>query len=119
MAEAFFNREACRRGLAIRAASAGTMGAGTLNPTVVEAMAEIGVPLEGHYPKMLDPEMVEAADLVVSMGCGVDADACPTRFMITEDWGLEDPAGQSLEVVRRVRDQVRARVERLLDELGV
>ncbi len=119
MAETFFNHEARRRALSVRAASAGTLGAGSLNPVVEEAMIEIGVPLEGHFPKVLTPEMVQKAERIVSMGSGVDAEACPTRFLVTEDWGLDDPAGHNLDVVRLIRDEVRVRVERLLDELGV
>lgn len=118
MAEAFFNEEARRRGLGLRAASAGTLGAGELNPVVVQAMEEIGVTLEGHRPKLLSPEMVSGATRIVSMGCGVDAEVCPTRFIVTEDWGLDDPAGQSLEVVRRIRDAVRVKVRALVEELS-
>lgn len=95
------------------ALSAGTLGAGELNPIVVEAMAEIGVPLDGQTPKLLTPELVAAADRIISMGCGVNADACPVKFLLTEDWALDDPAGQPIEVVRRVRDQIRERVEAL------
>lgn len=119
MAEAFFNNGARKRGLGACAISAGTLGAGSLNPLVAEAMIEAGVSLEGHYPKLLTPQMVEGAERIVSMGCGVDAESCPTHFLVTEDWALDDPAGQSLEGVRRIRDEVQARVERLLDELGV
>ena len=100
------------------ALSAGTMGAGSLNPVAIEAMREIGVPMDGHTPKLLTEDMVARADRIVSMGCGVDADACPVRFMVTEDWGLDDPAGKGIEEVRRVRDAVRARVEALAAELA-
>jgi arsenate reductase (thioredoxin) len=116
MAEAFFNRIAQERGLAARAASAGTLGAGNLNPTVVQAMEEVGVPLHGHLPKTLTPEMVSAADRIVGMGCGVNAEACPIRFMLGDDWGLDDPAGQPIERVRAIRDEIRARVEALVAE---
>lgn len=111
MAEAFLRRVARDRGLPFAAASAGTTGAGSLNPVVVDAMAEVGVPLDGHIPKLLTPEMVAASSAIISMGCGVDAEACPTRFLVTEDWGLPDPAGQPLPVVREVRDLVRQHVE--------
>lgn len=110
MAEAFFNRESAQRGLPWRAESAGTLGAGILNPKVVKAMQELGVSLEGHYPKLLDQDMVDRADRIIGMGCGVDAAACPTKFLLAEDWGLDDPAGQTLETVRQVRDQIERRV---------
>lgn len=115
MAEAFTNALAKQRGLPIRAISAGTLGGGTINPMAKEAMQEAGVPLEGHTPKALTQEMVGEADFIVSMGCGVDAEACPAKFLVTEDWGLEDPAGQSLEIVRGIRDQIRDKVGDLLD----
>lgn len=117
MAEAFFNHLAAERGSPWRATSAGTLGGGTLNLTVVEAMAEAGVPLVGHVPKQLTQAMVDGAGLVVSMGCGVDAEACPARFLVTEDWGLDDPKGQPLAAVRAIRDQIRVRCERLLESL--
>lgn len=118
MAEAFVNRLAGERGLAVRGASAGTaMGKG-LNPQAVAAMAEVGISMAGQSPKMLTQELVDQAERVVTMGCGVDASACPARFLVTEDWGLDDPAGQPIEAVRAIRDQIRARVDRLLDELA-
>ena len=118
MAEAFFNHLAQQRGLGSRAASAGTLGGGELNPVVVEAMAEVGVPLTGHVPKALTQTMADSADHVVSMGCGVDADACPAKFLLAEDWGLDDPKGLPLEAVRPIREAVRLRVEELLDRLA-
>ena len=114
MAEAFLRRLRPD----VVALSAGTMGAGSLNPVAVEAMREVGVPMDGHTPKLLTDDMVAKADRIVSMGCGVDADACPVRFLVTEDWGLDDPAGKGIEEVRRVRDAVRARVEALAAELA-
>lgn len=105
--------EAFARAQGLMAESAGTLGAGTLNPVVVQAMEEIGVSVAGHHPKQLTQEMADRADLIVSMGCGVDADACPARFLITEDWGLDDPAGQPIEAVRQIRDEIRVRVEEL------
>lgn len=118
MAEAFLNALARERGLDVRAISAGTMGAGELNPLVVSAMEEVGISMAGHRPKLLDPATVASADRIVSMGCGVDAEACPTRFMVTEDWGLDDPAGQPMEVVRTIRDAIRHRVTELLDTIS-
>lgn len=116
MAEAFTRALARESGIEISVESAGTMGAGSLNPVVVAAMEELGISMDGHTPKVLTPEMVAAADKIVSMGCGVDADACPTRFIITEDWGIDDPAGQPIERVREIRDLVAARVKELLAE---
>jgi protein-tyrosine-phosphatase len=95
--------------------SAGSEPADELNPAVVEAMAEIGVDLSEEFPKQLTDEVVRAADVVVTMGCG---DACPIypgkRY---EDWKLADPAGQDLETVRRIRDEIDAQVVRLVSEL--
>jgi len=115
MAEALTNARARERSLPVRAQSAGTVGGKTLNPMAVAVLEEIGVDLTSHAPKLLTPEQVAWADRIISMGCGVDAAACPTRFLVTEDWELEDPAGQPLEFVRAVRDQIRARIDALLD----
>ena len=117
MAEAFTNHLAQEKGLDVVAESAGTVGGKVLNPMAVEAMAELGISMEGHAPKLLTQEMVEGAR-VISMGCGVDAEACPAKFILAEDWELEDPAGQGLEAVRVIRDQIRERVERMLSEVG-
>lgn len=117
MAEGFFNRLASERGLDARAESAGTLGGGEINPVVAEAMAEVGVPLEGHFPKPLTQEMVDRADLVVSMGCGVDAEACPAKFLVTEDWGLDDPKGRDSATVGAIRDAIRERVAGLIERL--
>jgi arsenate reductase (thioredoxin) len=87
-----------------------------VNPAAVEAMAEVGIDIAGAQPQPWTDEEVRAADVIVSMGCG---DACPVypgkRY---EDWELRDPAGQPVEVVREVRDDIRARVEALLASLG-
>lgn len=117
MAEAFLNHLAMQRKLPLRAYSAGTAAGTQIHPVVVEAMREAGLALDGHHPKMLTPDMVEAADRVITMGCGVDATACPAHLHVTEDWGLPDPAGQPMETVRQIRDAIRDRVERLCDEL--
>ena len=86
-----------------------------INPAVVEAMTEIGVDMSEEFPKPLTDEVVRAADVVITMGCG---DACPIypgkRY---EDWELDDPAGQGLEAVRRIRDEIDERVQRLVAEL--
>jgi len=116
MAEAFLNRLARERGVPARALSAGTQPADAVNPAAAAVMAEAGISLEGHEPKVLSQEMVDAADRIITMGCGVDVAACPARFLVTEDWGLEDPAGRPLDEVRRIRDEIRVRVERLLAE---
>lgn len=95
--------------------SAGSDPADTINPAVIEAMAEIGVDMSEEFPKPLTDEVVRAADVVITMGCG---DACPIypgkRY---EDWALEDPAGQELDAVRRIRDDLDERIQALVDEL--
>ncbi|HRF60258.1 MAG TPA: arsenate reductase ArsC [Fimbriimonadaceae bacterium] len=117
MAEALTNALAAASGLPVVARSAGTVGGKDLNLVAVEAMAELGIAMTGHAPKMLTQAMADEADRVISMGCGVDASACPARFLVTEDWALEDPAGQSIEDVRAIRDQIAARVRAMLDDL--
>ena len=95
--------------------SAGSEPADQINPAVVEAMDEVGVDMSNEFPKPLTDEVVRAADVVITMGCG---DACPVypgkRY---EDWALDDPAGQDLETVRRIRDEIDRRVETLVAEL--
>jgi len=97
--------------------SAGSDPTDQINPAVVAAMSEIGVDMSQEFPKPLTDEVVHAADVVITMGCG---DACPVypgkRY---EDWELDDPAGQPIEKVREIRDQIRGRVETLLSELKV
>ncbi|MEA2642441.1 MAG: hypothetical protein QOF51_3835 [Chloroflexota bacterium] len=96
--------------------SAGSTPADEINPAVAEVMREIGLDLSQEFPKPLTDEFVRAADVVITMGCG---DACPIypgkRY---EDWELDDPAGQSIEKVREIRDAIRGRVAQLLVELG-
>jgi arsenate reductase len=118
MAEAFVNHFAQERGLPIRAESAGTVGGKQLNPLAVAAMAEVGIAMDGQTPKLLTQEQVDRATRTITMGCGVDADACPARVLFTDDWGLDDPAGQPIETVRIIRDQIRERVEQLLTEIA-
>jgi protein-tyrosine-phosphatase len=95
--------------------SAGSDPADALNPAVVAAMAEVGIDLSRELPKPLTDRAIRAADVVITMGCG---DACPIypgkRY---EDWQLQDPAGQPIEVVRGIRDQIDGRVQQLLGEL--
>jgi arsenate reductase (thioredoxin) len=95
--------------------TAGSDPADDINPAVVEAMEEVGVDLSQELPKPLTDDFVRAADVVITMGCG---DACPIypgkRY---EDWELEDPAGKDGETVRRIRDQIEARVATLFEEI--
>jgi arsenate reductase len=118
MAEAFTNAIARERGLPIRGLSAGTEAGTRVNPMAVEAMGELGLSMEGQAPKQLTQAMADSATRIITMGCGVDATACPARIHLSEDWGLDDPAGQGIEKVRLIRDQIRERVEALLTELS-
>lgn len=97
--------------------SAGSAPKDSINPIAVEAMAEVGIDIANFVPKILTAEAVQSSDVVITMGCG---DACPyypgKRY---EDWKLDDPAGQSIDVVRRIRDEIRNRVAVLLQELLV
>ena len=81
-------------------------------------MEEIGYDMSGHHPKMMTLQMVESADRIITMGCGVDAATCPAEFVPTEDWGLDDPKGQPIEKVREIRDEIKARVEKLVREVA-
>jgi arsenate reductase len=106
-----------RAGAAVEARSAGSQPKGSVNPVVAQVLAERGLSTEAETPTVLDADVVGAADVVVTMGCG---ESCPfvpgTRY---EDWAVEDPAGQDLDTVRRIVDDVDARVRRLLAQLGV
>jgi protein-tyrosine-phosphatase len=97
--------------------SAGSAPGEQVNPSAVAAMAEEGIDLSSHTPKLLTIEAVQASDVVITMGCG---DSCPIfpgrRYL---DWPVEDPAGQGVEAVRPIRDDIKARVLNLLGELGV
>ena len=99
----------------IEVRSAGSMPADQINPTAVEAMAELGIDITAEQPKVLTTEAVQASDVVITMGCG---DACPffpgKRY---EDWKLDDPAGQGIDAVRPIRDDIKGRIEALLAEL--
>jgi arsenate reductase (thioredoxin) len=99
----------------IHVRSAGSDPGEEINPAVIQAMDEIGVDMSEEFPKPLTDEVVRAADVVITMGCG---DACPIypgkRY---EDWTLDDPAGQDLDTVRRIRDQIDTRVRRLVGDL--
>jgi len=99
----------------IQVRSAGSAPGEEINPAVTEAMAELGIDLAEEFPKLLTDEFVQAADVVITMGCG---DACPIypgkRY---EDWELDDPAGRDLGAVRAIRDEIDERVQRLIAEL--
>jgi protein-tyrosine-phosphatase len=114
MALGWFNHLAGERAIGW---SGGSEPAERINPVAVQAMAEVGIDVTGECPKQWTDEIVRAADVVVTMGCG---DACPVfpgkRYV---DWELEDPAGQDLDTVRRIRDEIRHRVQALLVDLGV
>jgi arsenate reductase len=100
---------------AISVRSAGSTPAEEVHPNVVQAMYEIGVDIDKEFPKPLTDEVVRAADVVVTMGCG---DACPVYpGKHYEDWEIADPAGESIEAVRAIRDEIRGRVENLIAEL--
>jgi arsenate reductase len=95
--------------------SAGTQPADQINPAAVAAMAEIGIDITAAAPKVLTPESVETSDVVITMGCG---DTCPYFPGVSyRDWKLDDPAGQPVEAVRRIRDDIAERVRALIDEL--
>ncbi|UFU02745.1 arsenate reductase ArsC [Ruania suaedae] len=104
-------------GGAVEVRSAGSQPADRINPVAVEAMAEVGIDIAAEQPKVLTAGAVQSSDVVITMGCG---DACPifpgTRY---EDWQLADPAGQGIEAVRPIRDEIRSRIRTLLTELGV
>jgi arsenate reductase (thioredoxin) len=112
MAAALLDQRAAGR---VTVRSAGSDPADRINPRVVTAMEEIGLDVSREFPKPLTTDAVQAADVVVTMGCG---DACPIypgkRY---EDWELDDPADADLDGVRRIRDEIARRVERLVDEL--
>ena len=99
----------------IEVRSAGSIPADQINPIAVEAMGELGIDITAEQPKVLTTEAVQASDVVITMGCG---DACPffpgKRY---EDWKLDDPAGQGIEAVRPIRDEIRSRIENLVAEL--
>lgn len=112
MAAALLAKHAAER---VDVRSAGSAPADTINPAVMTAMRELGIDLANETPKLLTTESVQAADVVITMGCG---DACPIypgkRYL---DWELDDPAGQDVEHVRPIRDEIDRRVRELLREL--
>ena len=112
MAAALLDRYADGR---VHVRSAGSEPADQINPAVVEALNEVGVDISNEFPKPMTDEIVRAAEAVITMGCG---DACPiypgTRYL---DWELDDPAGEAVEQVRAIRDEIDRRVQALLEEL--
>lgn len=114
MALGWFNHLAGNRAIAW---SGGSEPGTEINPAAIEAMAEVGIDITGEFPKPWTDEVLKAADVVITMGCG---DACPLypgkRY---EDWELDDPAGKDVAAVRPVRDDIRVRVEALLRQIGV
>ena len=101
----------------VRVLSAGSAPRESINPLAVQVMKEVGIDIANNQPKVLTNEAVQESDVVITMGCG---DACPfypgKRY---EDWVLEDPAGQSIEKVREIRDEIRRRVDELIKEIAV
>lgn len=99
----------------VRVLSAGSHPRSEINEVAAQVMHEVGIDISQHTPQLIESQMVLESDVVVTMGCG---DSCPIfpskRY---EDWQLEDPAGQSIELVREIRDEIRRRVERLIEEL--
>ena len=99
----------------VKVLSAGSMPKDQINPVAVEVMKEVGIDISNNQPKILTTESVKESDVVITMGCG---DACPIfpgkRY---EDWQLEDPAGKDLESVRKIRDEIKSRIEVLLSEI--
>ncbi|MGB3413998.1 MAG: arsenate reductase ArsC [Microbacteriaceae bacterium] len=97
--------------------SAGSEPAEQINPVAIAAMAELGIDIASQQPKILSTDTVQASDVVITMGCG---DVCPIfpgkRY---EDWELKDPAGEGIESVREIRDDIRSRIEALVNELGI
>jgi arsenate reductase len=112
MAAGFMNAIGAGR---VEVLSAGSAPKDSINPIAVQAMQEVGIDISNNVPKVLTPEAVQESDAVITMGCG---DACPfypgKRY---EDWVLDDPAGQGIESVRIIRDDIKKRVEQLLSEL--
>jgi arsenate reductase len=105
-----------RSGGRIQVRSAGSDPGEEINPAVVQSLAELGCDMSEEFPKPLTDEVVRAADVVVTMGCGDDCPIYPGKRY--EDWELEDPADKDLETVRRIRDEIDARVQVLVDELS-
>ena len=110
MAAGFFNALNSAKLIAI---SAGTMPASQVNPVVVQVMREKAIDVSKIIPRILTQEMADAAHQIVTMGCSIE-ETCPSTFLAAEDWGLDDPAGQPLDKVRIIRDQVELKVNELI-----
>jgi protein-tyrosine-phosphatase len=100
----------------ITAVSAGTAPAEQVNPVVVQVMKEIGLDISGNKPKLLTVDLMKKADRVIIMGCGAET-ACPASFIPTEDWEIEDPEGAPVEQVRQIRNEIKHRVDGLIEEI--
>ena len=115
MAKALFNALALRRGLSLKAESAGTEPAPQVHDNVIDAMHELGLDLSTERPKLLDNDTVKQARRVITMGCGIHSESCPAIFIKdVEDWGLPDPKGRSMEEVRAIRDVIDRKIEGLM-----
>ncbi|MEM2889579.1 MAG: arsenate reductase ArsC [Candidatus Bathyarchaeia archaeon] len=112
MAEGFLKAMA---GDKISAKSAGNMPSERVNSLAVQVMKEVGIDISGHKPKMITAEMIQEADRIILMGCG--GNACPIVPKQVEDWQIEDPAGKGIEKFREVRDIIREKVRKLIDEM--
>lgn len=97
--------------------SAGSEPAERINPAAVAAMAEVGIDIAGEQPKTLTVDALQESDIVITMGCGDTCAIFPGKRY--EDWDLEDPAGQGIDAVRLIRDEIHARIEKLLTEIPV
>ena len=112
MAEAFFNQMAKGRAKAI---SAGSQPADKVTPTAAEAMREVSIDISRNKPKLLTLEMMEGVYRAITMGC---ENSCPLTTVETEDWGLEDPKDKPIEHVRKIRDDIKERVKRLIEQMA-
>ncbi len=118
IAKALFNARAIERGLDISAGSAGTIPSERVHPAVVEVMAEIGIDLSSEHGRLLTDEMLSDDPRVITMGCQVDAEACPSLVIDrVVDWGLPDPKDRPIDEVRAIRDEIGNRVDALLSEM--
>ena len=97
--------------------SAGSVPAAAVNPAAVEAMAEVGIDMSAETPKVLTGQAVRASDVVITMGCGDTCPVFPGKTYL--DWELDDPAGQGVDAVRPIRDEIQRRIRGLLDDLGI
>ena len=111
MAEAFFNHMAKERAKAI---SAGSHPADKVNPVAAEAMREAGIDISRNKPRLLTLKMMAGVDRAITMGC---EDGCPLTTVPTDDWALEDPKGKTIEQVRKIRDEIKTRVAKLVKEM--